>query len=111
MRKALILLLTFAGMANAGVGTGKVVEIYAHEKGDGVGLIIFQTQENTDKAACSTAIEGKEWAFRADTDQGKAMYALLLSAASSGKEVIVVGKGDCNDWGDRERPKYIRVKY
>ncbi|MEX2964506.1 hypothetical protein [Microbulbifer sp. TYP-18] len=111
MRSIIFLLFaTVSCFTIAGTGSGKIINIYAHEKGDGTGVIFFETENNTNKAACS-ANGGKEWAFRVDTDQGKAMYSLLLAAASTGRNITVNGKGDCDDWGDRERPKYIRVSY
>ena len=111
--KVLIFLFCFvvSPFLHAGSGSGKIIQIYAHEKGDGIGVILFELQYNSNKATCSTANSGKEWAFRVDTAQGKAMYSLLLSAAATGKDVTVNGVGDCADWGDRERLKYIRVKY
>jgi antitoxin (DNA-binding transcriptional repressor) of toxin-antitoxin stability system len=30
------------------------------------------------------------------TETGKAMYALLLSAAAQGQEVVITGDGECN---------------
>lgn len=37
------------------------------------------------------------------------MYSLLLMAYAANLDVYVSGKGDCDDWGDRERPVYIRL--
>ncbi len=106
-----IILIFISAHSYAGSGGGKVLSIYAHEKGDGEGVIIFRTEINTNKAACSTSNAGREWAFMANTDQGKAMYSLLLSAAVSRSNISVNGNGDCNAWGDRERPKFIQVSY
>ena len=111
MKYIYLLFLLISSGVFAGSGSGKITHIYAHESGGGSGVILFQIENNTDKAACSTAEGGKEWAFRADTSQGKMMYSLLLAAASAGQHVFVRGKGDCADWGDRESPKYIRVSY
>ncbi len=105
-----ILLLGLPVIAFAGNGSGKVKEIRVYEYG-GDGVVFFQTEFNSDKAACSTADGGREWAFRVNTEVGKAMYSLLLSAATSGKQVVVGGRNDCADWGDRERPKDVRIHY
>jgi hypothetical protein len=98
-------LLSFS--ASAGDGSGKVTRIYAHQKNNGSGVIMFALQNHSNSPICS----GHEWAFDANNEQGKAMYALLLSAASQGKSVIVKGVGDCSAWGDRERPAWIMVDY
>ena len=104
-------LIFTSNLAFAGAGSGKITVIYAHERNNGEGVILFGVEDNREKASCSTAASGKEWAFRANTDHGKAMYALLLAAASSGKEITVVGNDACGAWGDREEPSYVRVIY
>jgi hypothetical protein len=103
-----IVLLIISSAAFSGDGSGFVTRIYAHEKDNGNGVIMFATQNHTvGDAKCSSS----EWAFDAHNDHGKAMYALLLSAAAQGKTVIVSGKGTCDAWGDRESPSYIYVNY
>ncbi|MGF1863698.1 hypothetical protein L4D15_00270 [Enterovibrio norvegicus] len=94
--------------AQAGTGSGKITRIYAHEKNGGAGVIMFNVQNHVNPPA---SCPGHEWAFDANTDQGKAMYSLLLAAASQGKPVTVMGTGDCAAWSDRERPAWIMVDY
>ena len=89
----------------AGSGKGKVTRIYAHT-GD---VIMFDVGQHLDKPACSTV--GTQWALSLNSDAGKAMYSLLLSAAAQGQEVIVHGTNVCSAWGDRESPKFIYVNY
>ena len=98
-------LLSF--FVSAGDGSGKVTRIYALQKNNGLGVIMFAVQNHSTPPICSS----HEWAFDVNNDQGKAMYALLLSAASQGKSVVVKGAGDCSAWGDRERPAWIMVDY
>ena len=113
MKSFLIILLLMFMWSNAiaGTGSGKVTRIYAHPKftnGVDTGVILFNVEIHNDAPA---SCPGSEWAFNADTEHGKAMYALLLSAAAQGKPVYVRGAGDCADWGDRERPSWISVTY
>jgi hypothetical protein len=94
--------------AFSGEGSGKVTRVYAHEKNDGQGVIMFDVENHSNPPS---DCPGHEWAFDANTEQGKAMYSLLLTAASKGQAVRVKGKGDCRDWGDRERPSWIMLEF
>ncbi|CZF86977.1 hypothetical protein GMA8713_05018 [Grimontia marina] len=69
-------LLSLPLNASAGEGSGKVTRIYAHEKNGGAGVIMFNVETHTNPPA---SCPGHEWAFDANNDQGKAMYALLLN--------------------------------
>ena len=93
----------------AGTGSGKVTRIYAHPKNPPStgSVILFNVESHIDAPICS----GNEWAFDGDTEHGKAMYALLLSAATQGKHVVITGANDCAAWHDRERPYLIYVDY
>lgn len=101
-------MLTLCFKAVAGRGSGHITRIYAHEKNGGAGVIMFHVENHTNPPA---ECPGLEWAFDVNNDQGKAMYALLLAAASQGKPIVVKGAGDCSAWGDRERPSWIMVDY
>lgn len=94
--------------AYAGAGSGKVTQIYTHEKNNGAGVIMFTVENHSGQPS---ACPGPEWAFDANSDLGKAMYSLILSAAALGKSIVVQGAGDCAAWADRERPLWIRVDY
>lgn len=103
----------------AGEGSGNVIHILSHEKiakvdddddSDhkvNIGVIMFQLESHTNKPLCS----GMGWAFNANDAHGKAMYAMLLSAAAQSLSVTVMGSNDCGAWGDRERPLFIKVVY
>lgn len=67
--------------------------------------VVFFTLDggHTSKPACSA----DSWALSLSTHSGRAMYALLLSAQSQGKQVWVHGTGACAAWGDREEPQYV----
>ncbi|MGH8602101.1 MAG: hypothetical protein ACREXR_04790 [Gammaproteobacteria bacterium] len=99
---ALSALLAWSG-ATAGNGSGKVVHLIAHA-GD---IVMFKLDEShTGKPACSS----NEWALSLSTHSGRAMYALLLSAHSQGKRVVVQGADACSAWSDREAPIYIYMQ-
>lgn len=89
----------------AGNGSGTVKLIYTHA----LDVVLFDIGSHNDKPACSTA--GNEWALSLATETGKAMYALLLSAAAQSKNVDVLGDNTCSAWFDRENPLYVRVVY
>lgn len=84
---------------------GKVVSLMVHQ-GD---VVIFDVGQHSNRPDCS--VIGNQWALSLQTDTGKSMYALLLSAAAQGQVVYVKGTGTCNAWGDRESPSYMWVGY
>ncbi|WP_420009671.1 hypothetical protein [Xanthomonas sacchari] len=113
-----VLLLLVSPSGRCGTGSGKITAIYAHEKvvnGVDRGVILFtmETRDGSPAANATTgcAVAPTDWAFETLSDHGKAMYAMLLSAASQGKPVFVQGSGDCKDWSDRERPMFIKIAY
>ena len=111
-----ILLLLMSSKASAGYGTGTITSLFAHAQGgNGAGTIMFTITVHEQAPSCSTVGDPSEWAFSLNTEHGKAMYSMLLSAQAQNKEVTVSGwgngeAGNCDDWGDRERPKYIRIR-
>jgi len=102
-----ISLLFVANGAVAGVGssTGKVQSINVEQGA----VFMFSAGTHNNKPACSTV--GNDWAVSLATADGKAMYAMVLSAASQGQTVSVVGTNGCNVWPDRETPMYMWVNY
>ena len=53
-----------------------------------------------------------EWAVPLDTDSGKAMYSLLLTAASQGKKIDISGGSvGCDLITNRETVILVKVKY
>lgn len=103
------LILIFSTSVNAGVGGGKILRVYAHSTDDGNGVFMFRTATNLDKASCSTASEGKEWAISLANEEGKAFMSVILSAHAQKLNVEVRGTNACGSWPDREEPKYIYV--
>lgn len=45
------------------------------------------------------------------TDTGKKLYALLLSAKLTDREILVVGKNTCTRWSNGEDVDEIRIPY
>jgi len=113
MKKLLVaaLLLLFPFSVIAGSGSGLVKMLYVHEKNISYNapqdVVMFELDGVHLDAACPNV----QWAFSIETDMGRSMFALLLSAAAQKQKVAVEGTGDCTAWKDRERPKYIVVTY
>lgn len=56
--------------------------------------------------ACSVY---QRWVVDITTAQGQAMMALILTAQSQGKNIVVNGTGDCRDWADTEAIDHVIV--
>lgn len=105
---SMIIGLIFSHITYAGSGEGEVLEILVISGGgNGSGVVMFKTEMNSNKAICSVADGGAQWAFSLENEYGMAMYSLLLAAQAQQKPIGVVGAGDCSSWADRERPDYI----
>ena len=79
-------------------------------EGNGHGVFMFYIAgERREVPACSTVRGGRSWAMSLEKEFGRAMYSLLLSAQSQGKDVYIHGRGHCSSWGDREEPQYIQI--
>ena len=109
MRKAIQILvglmLVLPSFAYAGSIIGKVQILYTMYYGDAqdqaVNIALLRIAGAiTGKPACNT--QG-EWAFSLKDPSGRAVFAQLLHAQSSGLDVSVIGDGTCGTWGDRER--------
>lgn len=108
---AAIGILLFCSFTNAGTASGKIKNLLVHtDAGNGQGMFMFTIIGQRDGVpACSTVNNGKDWALSLEKESGRAIYSLLLTAQSQGKEVFVLGRGNCNSWGDREEPHYINM--
>lgn len=75
------------------------------------GVVIFSigspVQNHTNKPACSTI--GEEWAVSLSTDAGRAIYAALLTALTTGQTVTIGGTGSCGAWSDREEARSLLI--
>ncbi|MGI9573802.1 hypothetical protein ACRYJU_06905 [Alloalcanivorax xenomutans] len=98
--------------AVAGTAAGYITGLMAHSGGEdsGPGVFMFTLDGDRNNApSCSTENGGKDWAMSLESEAGRAMYALVLSAHAQGKRIYVTGTGHCNSWGDREQPEWISV--
>ena len=111
MKKSLLVILCFLlfiQICFGGHGSGLITRLYVHSGSSKRGpVVMFAVKKHIENLRCS----GHQWAFKINTDIGKAWYALLLSAAAQQKPVIIRGSNDCKDWPNRERPRWIRIDY
>ncbi|MBB5986668.1 hypothetical protein [Sphingobium lignivorans] len=69
-------------------------------------FIFSQNGTRTAQPSCSTL---NRWAVDTSTDAGKAMVAIILSAYSMRKKVVIQGTGDCSTWFDSEAVDYLYI--
>ncbi|WP_460803055.1 hypothetical protein [Microbulbifer agarilyticus] len=93
----------------AGSGSGKVLEVMVHDSSSG-GVVLFRSEFNSDKAPCSTAGNGGDWAVSLESEFGKAVLATLLTARSQNASIHIKGASTCADWPDREKPVYVYLR-
>lgn len=89
-------LSTFAGAAFAGNSSGTPAGVLAAQNG----IVIFSAGTKAGGPVCASI--PNDWAVNTTTPDGKAIYALLLTAISTGRNVAVTGTNNCDAWGDRE---------
>lgn len=97
----------------AGESTGTISKIFIAKENSTVGstsgAVMFSAGPHTNKPACSNV--GDDWAIPLETEAGRAMYSLLLTASTTGKSIHVSGTGSCGGWPDREEPNSIQIIY
>ncbi|WP_218420052.1 hypothetical protein [Alteromonas lipotrueae] len=99
-----IICLLFIQTLSADTVTGKVSQIWVNQK------VWFRL--DTMPSASNLNVECNVTArFVADatTDKGRAIYSAILMAKASGKEVLVVGGGNCDLHSDSEGIAYISI--
>jgi hypothetical protein len=100
--------LAFAGASHASNSTeaGYVSDIFIMDDGQ----VLFNVSGGrTALPACQGAGLGSRWAFNGATPAGQAKLAALLSVYAMHKQLVVIGKSTCPDWGDTESVNYFRV--
>lgn len=100
----LIAISCLSGAANASTATGKINRVYV--MGNGVAMFHLDHPPRTDLPACATGLPTR-WAFNAATPEGQAKLSLVLTAYSSGREMVVHGLDACPDWGDTESVNFM----
>ena len=97
-RSLLIATMLAFGSASAfasGSGTGKINSIVVI----GNGAVMIGLPTHTGAPACASA---PEFVIDTASANGKAIYALALTAISQGNSVSINGNGVCDVWADRE---------
>ena len=73
------------------------------------GTVVFSTDEakSASSPACMASANADKWAVSLSTDDGRAIYTLLMTAMATQMTVDVQSAGDCADKAGYERP--VRV--
>ena len=95
--------LLFVTPAMAGGGTGVISNVTVNS-GGGNNVAFMTLTPVSGQPACATT---GRFAISLTANGGQAALALILTAHSQGKKVIVVGTGACDVWGDSETLNYI----
>ncbi|MCL1124562.1 hypothetical protein [Shewanella surugensis] len=101
MKKSLILVTLFASMNSAYAATSKVSGVVTNVRIDqnGEGIITFDKSiENM--ASCTSEFYHKAYSFDANTEGGKAIYAMALAARTTSKPMTAYGIGSCSEYPD-----------
>lgn len=99
-----ISLFLLNGMVLAGGSEGTVTTPLV-TSGD---VFIFSSGSHAGKPACATNTLGT-WAVSLNSEYGRGIMALALSAHAQGKRLHVQGKNNCDDWVDRETVNYAFI--
>lgn len=91
-----LLLTPCLGWSN-GSTSGRIVNILAAAT---TAVVFISVDSHINKPACSTV--GNDWALDVSTVQGRAVYALILTAQAQSRAIQIIGTNDCSVWGDRE---------
>jgi hypothetical protein len=73
------------------------------------GVVIFDHSAVRSGATPACHGAGNGWTLNASTVAGQAQLSTLLSAQARGKKIVIIGLGNCSDWGDTEAANYFRV--
>ena len=90
--------------AFAGNSSGTPTGVMAAQNG----IVIFSAGTKAGGPACAAV--PNDWAVDTSTAEGKAIYALLLTAVSTGRNVSVNGANNCSAWGDRETAAQLQLQ-
>lgn len=100
---AFLLAVLMPSPANAGNQTGTVITVVSATDGK---TIVSLTGTHVNNPACSST---GRWAFDHTTASGQALLADLLTGASTGKTIQIVGTGACTSWSDSEDARYVYI--
>jgi hypothetical protein len=104
LRFVLMTAMVVAANAHAGQGTGTVSRLIVRDS-DGLVYVTLSTPP-TGRPSCAAA--STYWMIpNENSETGKKLYALLLSAQLAGRVVQIVGTNTCVRWGDGEDILYV----
>ena len=92
----LILLFPSSVMAAGAADNYKVISVRIDKTG--MGIVEFNHPLSGAPATCINGYP-RHLSFNANTDPGKAIMSLALSAQATGKSVIAYGTGTCDEYG------------
>ncbi len=95
---ALLMLLLSNFTYSYGIYNGTVKDVRI-DRG-GWGIIAFDGPVVGNPATCRSTFYTSQMSFDANTEGGKAIFAMALAAVASGKQVSVIGTGLCNDYAN-----------
>lgn len=87
---------SFATTSFAGTSNGAPTGVLAAQ----FGIVMFSAGTKTGAPACASI--PTDWAINTTTPEGKSLYALLLTAVATGRNVAITGSNTCDAWPDRE---------
>lgn len=107
MKKLTLSLLTstsilFGAPALAGSSSGPVEALTVNT----LSKVFFAAGTRAGAPGCAT---NPQWALDATTAEGKAMYAMILTAKALEKNVTVTGNNTCSVQPDRETVQFMQV--
>jgi len=103
----LTLLLSSSNLFAAGVGTGKINFLAVNDFAQ-VQVETSIQNGNAVKPECST--DNDRFVADLNTEQGKAMFSILLAAQAQGLNVIIGGKNNCNVRDGVETIQYVTIR-
>ncbi|MBU0832122.1 MAG: hypothetical protein KKH33_07030 [Alphaproteobacteria bacterium] len=85
-------------------GPGMISTI--HVMDDGV-VMFTLTGNRTARPVCASS--PARWSFNGTSPAGQVKLATLLTAYSSGKQIMLYGSGSCPDWPDTESVNWFHI--
>ena len=99
-----LLMVVFSGSLYAGsAASGALSKIHFMSSGS---VIVYTSGVRSGIPSCAST-QPRRFAISATTDGGKVQLAGLLSAYTSGKNIVITGTGNCSAYGDTETISYF----
>lgn len=88
--------------ASAGDGSGAITKLTAYGT-----VVLFSVTDHSAKSACS---QDGSFVINASTQDGKVIYAALLTAVASGRSISVFSANTCPSWwANAETPNSVTI--